>query len=170
MAEYLDNIFTDDDLVSQEFLDAINEKLSDITGYQVSKQNETSDEPIDPLDEVFKKEEVEVIDIKRTIINDLSNEEKVNILRKPRNIASIAIDEVGDIVCKTWGNYYISGNKNNVDTAELINEYLKECEKPINARDLRKFVVGKKTVFEKFADMDLYKGKFDIKGFYENVI
>lgn len=170
MAEYLDNIFTDDDLTSKEFLDAINEELSDITGYQVSKQNETSNEPIDPLDEVFKKEEVEVIDVKRTIIDDLSNEEKVKILRKPRNIASIAVDETGDIVCKSWGNYYISGNKNNVDTAELINEYLKECEKPLSGRDLRRFVVGKKNVVEKFADMNLHKGKFDLNGFFENVV
>lgn len=176
MTEYLDNIFTDNDLASQEFLDAINEELSDITGYQVSQKKaenqdtKKTEEPVDPLLEVIEKEKVEVVEVTRTIVDDLSNEEKVKILRKPRNIASIAVDETGDIVCKSWGNYYISGNKNNVDTAELINEYLKECEKPLSDRDLRRFVVGKKNVVEKFADMNLHKGKFDLNGFFENVV
>ena len=160
MTEYLDNIFTDDDLTSQEFTDNINEEHN----------TEKSEESVDPLLEVIQKEKVEVIEVIRTIVDDLSNEEKVKILRKPRNIASIAVDETGDIVCKSWGNYYISGNKNNVDTAELINEYLKECEKPLSGRDLRRFIVGKKNVVEKFADMNLHKGKFDLNGFYENVV
>lgn len=160
MTEYLDNIFTDDDLTSQEFTDNINEE----------HDTEKSEESVDPLLEVIQKEKVEVIEVIRTIVDDLSNEEKIKILRKPRNIASIAVDETGDIVCKSWGNYYISGNKNNVDTAELINEYLKECEKPLSGRDLRRFIVGKKNVVEKFADMNLHKGKFDLNGFYENVV
>ena len=141
MTEYLDNIFTDDELTSQEFTDNINEE----------HDTEKSEESVDPLLEVIQKEKVEVIEVIRTIVDDLSNEEKIKILRKPRNIASIAVDETGDIVCKSWGNYYISGNKNNVDTAELINEYLKECEKPHSGRDLRRFIVGKKNVVEKFA-------------------
>lgn len=160
MTEYLDNIFTDDDLTSQEFTDNINEEHN----------TEKSEESVDPLLEVIQKEKVEVIEVIRTIVEDLSNEEKIKILRKPRNIASIAVDETGDIVCKSWGNYYISGNKNNADTAELINEYLKECEKPLSGRDLRRFIVGKKNVVEKFADMNLHKGKFDLNGFYENVV
>ena len=57
MAEYLDNIFTDDDLASNEFLDSINEEISDITGYQSSKKNDKEqddknkkdEEQIDPL-------------------------------------------------------------------------------------------------------------------------
>ena len=158
MTEYLDNIFTDDDLTSQEFTD------------NKEQDTERAEESVDPLLEVIQKEKVEVIEVIRTIVDDLSNEEKVKILRKPRNIASIAVDETGDIVCKSWGNYYISGNKNNVDTAELINEYLKECEKPHSGRDLRRFIVGKKNVVEKFADMNLHKGKFDLNGFYENVV
>lgn len=158
MTEYLDNIFTDDDLTSQEFTD------------NKEQDTEKAEESVDPLLEVIQKEKVEVIEVIRTIVDDLSNEEKVKILRKPRNIASIAVDETGDIVCKSWGNYYISGNKNNVDTAELINEYLKECEKPHSGRDLRRFIVGKKNVVEKFADMNLHKGKFDLNGFYENVV
>lgn len=160
MTEYLDNIFTDDDIASQEFTDNINEE----------QDTEKAEESVDPLLEVIQKEKVEVIEVIRTIVDDLSNEEKIKILRKPRNIASIAVDETGDIVCKSWGNYYISGNKNNVDTAELINEYLKECEKPLSGRDLRRFIVGKKNVVEKFADMNLHKGKFDLNGFYENVV
>ena len=160
MAEYLDNIFTDDDLTSQEFTDNINEEHN----------TEKSEESVDPLLEVIQKEKVDVVEVTRTIVDDLSNEEKIKILRKPRNIASITVDETGDIVCKSWGNYYISGNKNNVDTAELINEYLKECEKPLSGRDLRRFIVGKKNVVEKFADMNLHKGKFDLNGFYENVV
>ena len=160
MTEYLDNIFTDDDIASQEFTDNINEE----------QNTEKSEESVDPLLEVIQKEKVEVIEVIRTIVDDLSNEEKIKILRKPRNIASIAVDETGDIVCKSWGNYYISGNKNNVDTAKLINEYLKECEKPLSGRDLRRFIVGKKNVVEKFADMNLHKGKFDLNGFYENVV
>lgn len=160
MTEYLDNIFTDDDLTSQEFTDNINEE----------HDTEKAEESVDPLLEVIQKEKVEVIEVIRTIVDDLSNEEKIKILRKPRNIASIAVDETGDIVCKSWGNYYISGNNNNVDTAELINEYLKECEKPHSGRDLRRFIVGKKNVVEKFADMNLHKGKFDLNGFYENVV
>lgn len=158
MTEYLDNIFTDDDLASQEFTD------------NKEQDTEKAEESVDPLLEVIQKEKVEVIEVIRTIVDDLSNEEKIKILRKPRNIASIAVDETGDIVCKSWGNYYISGNKNNVDTAELINEYLKECEKPHSGRDLRRFIVGKKNVVEKFADMNLHKGKFDLNGFYENVV
>ena len=160
MTEYLDNIFTDDDLAYKEFTDDINEE----------QDTEKSEESVDPLLEVIQKEKVEVIEVIRTIVDDLSNEEKIKILRKPSNIASITVDETGDIVCKSWGNYYISGNKNNVDTAELINEYLKECEKPLSGRDLRRFIVGKKNVVEKFADMNLHKGKFDLNGFYENVV
>ena len=160
MTEYLDNIFTDDDLTSQEFTDDINKE----------QDTEKSEESVDPLLEVIQKEKVEVIEVIRTIVEDLSNEEKIKILRKPRNIASIAVDETGDIICKSWGNYYISGNKNNADTAELINEYLKECEKPLSGRDFRRFIVGKKNVVEKFADMNLHKGKFDLNGFYENVV
>ena len=158
MTEYLDNIFTEDDLTSQEFTD------------NKEQNTEKSEESVDPLLEVIQKEKVEVIEVIRTIVEDLSNEEKIKILRKPRNIASIAVDETGDIICKSWGNYYISGNKNNVDTAELINEYLKECEKPLSGRDFRRFIVGKKNVVEKFADMNLHKGKFDLNGFYENVV
>ena len=158
MTEYLDNIFTDDDLTSQEFTD------------NKEQDTEKSEESVDPLLEVIQKEKVDVVEVIRTIVDDLSNEEKIKILRKPRNIASITVDETGDIVCKSWGNYYISGNKNNVDTAELINEYLKECEKPHSGRDLRRFIVGKKNVVEKFADMNLHKGKFDLNGFYENVV
>ena len=160
MTEYLDNIFTDDDSASQEFTDNINEE----------QNTEKSEESVDPLLEVIQKEKVEVIEVIRTIVDDLSNEEKIKILRKPRNIASITVDETGDIVCKSWGNYYISGNKNSVDTAELINEYLDECKKPHSSRDLRRFIVGKKNVVEKFADMNLHKGKFDLNGFYENVV
>ena len=160
MTEYLDNIFTDDDLTSQEFTDDINKE----------QDTEKSEESVDPLLEVIQKEKVEVIEVIRTIVDDLSNEEKIKILRKPRNIASIAVDETGDIVCKSWGNYYISGNKNSVDTAELINEYLDECKKPLSSRDFRRFIVGKKNVVEKFADMNLHKGKFDLNGFYENVV
>ena len=160
MTEYLDNIFTDDDLTSQEFTDNINEE----------QDTEKAEESVDPLLEVIQKEKVEVIEVIRTIVDDLSNEEKIKILRKPRNIASIAVDETGDIVCKSWGNYYISGNKNSVDTAELINEYLDECKKPLSSRDFRRFIVGKKNVVEKFADMNLHTGKFDLNGFYENVV
>ena len=160
MTEYLDNIFTDDDIASQEFTDNINEE----------QNTEKSEESVDPLLEVIQKEKVEVIEVIRTIVDDLSNEEKIKILRKPRNIASITVDETGDIVCKSWGNYYISGNKNSVDTAELINEYLDECKKPLSSRDFRRFIVGKKNVVEKFADMNLHTGKFDLNGFYENVV
>ena len=160
MTEYLDNIFTDDDLAYKEFTDDINEE----------QDTEKSEESVDPLLEVIQKEKVEVIEVIRTIVDDLSNEEKIKILRKPRNIASIAVDETGDIVCKSWGNYYISGNKNSVDTAELINEYLDECKKPLSSRDFRRFIVGKKNVVEKFADMNLHTGKFDLNGFYENVV
>ena len=53
---------------------------------------------------------------------------------------------------------------------KTFNEYLKECEKPLSGRDLRRFIVGKKNVVEKFADMNLHKGKFDLNGFYENVV
>ena len=160
MTEYLDNIFTDDDLAYKEFTDDINEE----------QDTEKSEESVDPLLEVIHKEKVEVIEVIRTIVDDLSNEEKIKILRKPRNIASITVDETGDIVCKSWGNYYISGNKNSVDTAELINEYLDECKKPLSSRDFRRFIVGKKNVVEKFADMNFNKGKFDLSGFYENVV
>ena len=75
-----------------------------------------------------------------------------------------------EISCVKVGEIIISGNKNNADTAELINEYLKECEKPHSGRDLRRFIVGKKNVVEKFADMNLHKGKFDLSEFYENVV
>ena len=160
MTEYLDNIFTDDDLAYKEFTDDINEE----------QDTEKSEESVDPLLEVIQKEKVDVVEVTRTIVDDLSNEEKIKILRKPRNIASIAVDETGDIICKSWGNYYISGNKNNVDTAELINEYLDECKKPLSSRDFRRFIVGKKNVVEKFADMNFNKGKFDLSGFYENVV
>ena len=75
MTEYLDNIFTDDDLTSQEFTD------------NKEQDTENSEESVDPLLEVIQKEKVEVIEVIRTIVDDLSNEEKVKILRKPRNIS-----------------------------------------------------------------------------------
>ena len=67
-------------------------------------------------------------------------------------------------VCQYCGNIF------NEDDYEYSNEYLKECEKPLSGRDLRRFIVGKKNVVEKFADMNLHKGKFDLNGFYENVV
>ena len=91
MAEYLDNIFTDEDLSSKEFLDAINEELSDITGYvkkeEKGEKNKDNEDAVDPLLEVIKKEEVKIVNKKKTIINELTNDEKVKILRKPRNKA-----------------------------------------------------------------------------------
>ena len=49
MTEYLDNIFTDDDLTSQEFTDNINEE----------QNTEKSEESVDPLLEVIQKEKVD---------------------------------------------------------------------------------------------------------------
>ena len=72
MTEYLDNIFTDDDLTSQEFTDNINKE----------QDTEKSEESVDPLLEVIQKEKVEVIEVIRTIVDDLSNEEKIKILRR----------------------------------------------------------------------------------------
>lgn len=173
MAEYLDNIFTDEDLASQEFLDAINAELTDITGYEVkdeSNSNQVNDSDVDPLDEVFKKEDVEIVRIEKNVIDDLKNEDKVKILKRPLDKASISIDENNDIFCKTWGNYYIIGGDKYEDSIEIINEFLDECKKPKDARDLNKFIVGKKTVIEKFNDMNLRRGSFDLNGFYENVV
>lgn len=173
MAEYLDNIFTDEDLASQEFLDAINAELTDITGYEVkdeSNTNQVNDSAVDPLDEVLKKEEVEIVRIEKNVINDLKNEDKVKILKRPLDKANISIDENNDIFCKTWGNYYIIGGDKYEDSIEIINEFLDECKKPKDARDLNKFIVGKKTVIEKFNDMNLHRGSFDLNGFYENVV
>lgn len=183
MAEYLDTIFTDEDLTSKEFIDAINKDLADITGYKsddtidntiddtinkpIKKQN---DSDVDPLDEVFKKEEVEITEIDKTILDELSNEEKVKYLRRPRSKASIAIDEDGDIICKSWGNYYISGNHDTTETATVINEYFKECDKPLNQRDLSKFIVGRKTIIEKFNDMNLKRGEINVNDFLEDVV
>lgn len=177
MAEYLEDIFTDEDLASKEFIDAISRELSDITGYQsiddnnivIKKENNENCE-VDPLDEVLRKEPVEITEVNKAILSEITNEEKVKRLRKPRSKASIAIDEDGDVVCKSWGNYFISGNHDSVETAELINEYFKECEKPLNERNLDKFLVGKKTVIEKFDDMDLMRGKINMNDFLEDVV
>lgn len=168
MAEYLDNIYTDEDLASQEFINEINKDLSDITGYEVTYTSTNTDE--DPLNEVLKKEVVEVKEIKRTVNDKLTNKEKVQILRKPRTKASIAIDDNGDIVCQSWGNYYICGAENTAETTKIINDYIEECLKPVNERNFDNFNVGKKNVVEKFKDMNLHKGIFDINGFYENVV
>lgn len=172
MAEYLDNIFTDEDLSSKEFINEISKELSDITGYQDINENNNSEknDDIDPLDEVLKKEIVEITEVKRNIIENLTNEEKVRILKKPRTKASIAIDDAGNIICKSWGNYYISGNNDTSETAAVINDYLKECEKPIKDRHLERFIVGKKNVVEKFNDMNLHKGSFELNDFFENVV
>ena len=63
MTEYLDNIFTDDDLTSQEFTDNINEE----------QDTEKAEESVDPLLEVIQKEKVEVIEVIRTIVDDVRN-------------------------------------------------------------------------------------------------
>ena len=175
MAEYLDTIFTDEDLTSKEFIDAINKDLADITGYEsddtINKPiKKHTDSNVDPLDEVFKKEEVEITEIDKTILNELSNEEKIKHLRRPRSKASIAIDEDGDIICKSWGNYYISGNHDTTETATVINEYFEECNKPLNQRDFSKFIVGKKTIIEKFNDMNLKRGEINVNDFLEDVV
>lgn len=169
MAEYLDNIFTDDDLVSQEFIDEINKDLADITGYEEKKSNKEDDKR-DPLLDITEKEVVEIKEIKKNIIKELTNEEKQKILRKPRSKASISVDEHNDIFCKSWGNYYIEGGEFYEESVLMINEYFEECEKPVKDRDFSKFVIGKKNVVEKFKDMLLHKGTFDINGFYENVV
>ena len=166
MAEYLDNIFTDDDLVSQEFIDEINKDLADITGYEEKKPDEKER---DPLLDVTEKEVVEVVEVKKNVV-EVSNEEKQKILRKPRSKASVSVDEHNDIFCKSWGNYYIEGGEFYEESVLMINEYFEECEKPVKDRDFSKFVIGKKNVVEKFKDMLLHKGTFDINGFYENVV
>lgn len=168
MSEYLDNIFTDDDIASQEFIDAISSELADITGYEEKKPEVVKTEN-DPLDEAFDKEVVEIVEVKKNVV-EMPNEEKQKILKKPRTKASISVDEHNDIFCKSWGNYYIEGGDFYEESVLMINEYLEECEKPLSGRDLRRFIVGKKNVIEKFADMNLHKGKFDINGFYENVV
>ena len=168
MAEYLDNIFTDDDIASQEFVDAISSELADITGYE-EKKPEVVETENDPLDEAFDKEVVEIVEVKKNAV-EMPNEEKQKILKKPRTKASISVDEHNDIFCKSWGNYYIEGGDYYEESVLMINEYLEECEKPISQRDFSKFIVGKKNVIEKFKDMNLHKGKFDINGFYENVV
>lgn len=173
MAEYLDNIFTDEDLSSKEFLDEINKDISDITGYQETNEKENKPKEsveVDPLDEVLAKETVEIIEVKKNIINDMPNEDKVKFLRKPRDKGSISIDDNNDIFCKSWGNYYIEGGEFYEESVMIINEYFEECEKPVSARNFSKFVVGKKNVIEKFNDMDLHRGKIDFNGFFENIV
>ncbi len=169
MAEYLDNIFTDDDISSQEFIDAVSKDLADITGYEEPK-SEKKEEERDPLLDVTEKEVVEITEIKKNIVDKLTNEEKQKILRKPRTKASIAVDEHNDILCKSWGNYYIEGGDYYEETVLIINDYFEECEKPVAERDFSKFIVGKKNIVEKFKDMNLHKGEFDVHGFYENVV
>ena len=168
MAEYLDNIFTDDDISSKEFIDAVSKDLADITGYEEKKPDKKEKER-DPLLDVIEKEKVEVVEVKKNVV-EVSNEEKQKILRKPRTKASISVDEHNDIFCKSWGNYYIEGGDYYEESVLMINEYFEECEKPVSQRDFSKFIVGKKNVIEKFKDMNLHKGKFDINGFYENVV
>lgn len=169
MAEYLDNIYTDEDLQNQEFIDAVSKDLSDITGYVSKESEQTKPDETDPLDEVLKKEVVEVVKVEKTLINDLSNEQKIKILKKPRDKSSIAVDSNNDILCKSWGNYYIEGGDFYEETVYIINEYLEECEKPLNERDFSKFDVGKKNIVEKFKDMDLRRGTVDLGGFLEDV-
>ena len=168
MAEYLDNIFTDDDISSKEFIDAVSKDLADITGYEEKKPDKKEKER-DPLLDVTEKEVVEVVEVKKNVV-EVSNEEKQKILRKPRTKASISVDEHNDIFCKSWGNYYIEGGDYYEESVLMINAYFEECEKPVSQRDFSKFIVGKKNVIEKFKDMNLHKGKFDINGFYENVV
>ena len=170
MAEYLDNIFTDDVLNDSEFIEEINKQLTDITGYESKSSEEKNPvEDVDPLDEVMAKEKVEIESIKKTIC-EKTNEEKAKILRKPKSKSSISIDDSNDIFCKSWGNYYIVGGDYYEESVMIINEYFEECEKPVSQRDFSKFEIGKKNVVEKFKDMDLHKGKFDLNGFFENVV
>ena len=169
MGEYLDNIFTDEMLESQEFINEVSSVLSDITGFTENKEDTVQTEQIDPLEKVFKKEKIEVTKIEKKI-NELSNEDKVKYLRKPRTKASIAIDEDGDIICKSWGNYYIEGGEFDEETVLMINEYLEECKKPLKDRNFDSFIVGKKNIIEKFNDMNLHRGKIKEDEFLDNVI
>lgn len=108
----------------------------------------------DPLYEVVKKEKIDVIKSSKDILNDLSNEEKQKILRFNRNKEALKIDEEGDIICNSWGNYFIVGFDEPALSVELINEYLDECKKPINQRRFENFTVGIKRVIEKFDKHD----------------
>ena len=108
----------------------------------------------DPLYEVVKKEKIDVINSSKDILNDLSNEEKQKILRFNRNKEALKIDEEGDIICNSWGNYFIVGFDEPALSVELINEYLDECKKPINQRRFENFTVGIKRVIEKFDKYD----------------
>lgn len=174
MSDYLDNIFTDEMLESQEFIDEVSSVLSNVTGYHTTSNTIEKivdcDDDKDPLDEVMKKEIVEITKVKKSLNKELSNEDKVKYLRKPRTKASIAIDEDGDIVCKSWGNYYIEGGEFDEETVLMINEYLEECNKPVKERNFDNFVVGKKNVIEKFNDMNLHRGKININDFLEDAI
>lgn len=116
----------------------------------------------DPLYEVVKKEKIDVIKSSKDILNDLSNEEKQKILRFNRNKEALKIDEEGDIICNSWGNYFIVGFDEPALSVELINEYLDECKKPINQRRFENFTVGIKRVIEKF---DKHDDGYDLNEF-----
>lgn len=170
MAEYLDKVFTEETLADEEFINEVSKDLADITGYEEKKPAKNVEDEEDPLDVALRKDTVEIQSVKKNVVNNLSNEDKVKILRKPRDKSSIAVDENNDIFCKSWGNYYIVGGDYYEESVMIINEYLEESTKPVKERDFSKFEIGKKNVVEKFKDMDLHKGKFDISGFYENVV
>lgn len=116
-------------------------------------ENKTLSED-DPLYEVFKKDKVNVVSITKEVLNDLSNEEKQKILRYNRNKEALNIDEEGDIICKSWGNYFIVGFDEPALSVELINEYLDECKKPIKNRRFENFTIGIKHVIENFEKYD----------------
>lgn len=175
MSEYLDNIYTDNDLLSREFIDEINKDLSDITGYESAYESvrniiDNNEVDIDPLDGVLNKEIVEIVETKFNIIDDLDNDKKRTILRRPRSISSISMDDNFNILCNSWGNYFIRGGRDAVETTGIINDYIEETKRPVTQRDLNRFIVGRKNVIEKFNDMNFYRGKLNINEFFDNVV
>ena len=52
----------------------------------------------------------------------------------------------------------------------MINEYFEECNKPLSERNFDKFLIGKKTVVEKFNEMNLKRGEININDFLEDVV
>lgn len=82
---------------------------------------------------VVKKNKRAIVDNTFAILQKLQDMQKSKLYKY--NLDDFTIDENHNISYKGWKTK-IQGGKNVIETIEIINKYIEECEKPYGKRDL----------------------------------
>lgn len=140
-------IYTQEDIESQEFIDNVNRELysNDVTIDDEDIDNKDIEDIDDSSEFIYDKEDnVTILNESKILLNQdsLSNEDKQQILRATYNIKDLYIDEDNDVRSTAWGIYYIYTNNDPYIAFDIINKYMVECDKEIQDRDFKDFQLG----------------------------